>query len=454
MVGGMRGGFGVTVRPIGINDANLYIEKPVEAGIVLNTAFSMYKTIDNAPLVEPDWFETTEELEEAFSPVHVPALGGEMQKKNVVILILESFSASYSAYLTELQGERRGDYMPFLDSLMKESLVFRYSFANGRLSIDAQPSVMCGIPAFVESFTLTPYANNDIRGLARELGEKGYSSAFYHGAQRQSLALAGFAHKSGFQQEFSRESYGNEDDFDGTWGIWDEPFLQYFEQGIGELQEPFLATVFTLSSHHPYAIPSEYESVFESGTIPIHRCVRYSDYAIRRFFESARKEPWFGNTLFVITGDHTNQTDAPEYRTLAGVFEIPILFYTPDGTLKGLRDGIAMQLDIKPTILSYLGYDEPWFSFGCDLLTTPDEETYAVHYQSGMYLYEQDGYQLQFDGEKSVGLYRFTEDRLLEENLLLAEPERVAAMERRIKAIIQQYARRMIHNELTAVPAA
>ena len=454
MVGGMRGGFGVTVRPIGINDANLYIEKPVEAGIVLNTAFSMYKTVDNAPLVEPDWFGTPEELEEAFSPVHVPALGGEMQKKNVVILILESFSASYSAYLTELQGERRGDYMPFLDSLMKESLVFRYSFANGRLSIDAQPSVMCGIPAFVESFTLTPYANNDIRGLARELGEKGYSSAFYHGAQRQSLALAGFAHKSGFQQEFSRESYGNEDDFDGTWGIWDEPFLQYFEQGIGELQEPFLATVFTLSSHHPYAIPSEYESVFEPGTIPIHRCVRYSDYAIRRFFESARKEPWFGNTLFVITGDHTNQTDAPEYRTLAGVFEIPILFYTPDGSLKGLRDGIAMQLDIKPTILSYLGYDEPWFSFGCDLLTTPDEDTYAVHYQSGMYLYEQDGYQLQFDGEKSVGLYRFTEDRLLEENLLLAEPERVAAMERRIKAIIQQYARRMIHNELTAVPAA
>ena len=453
IVGGMRGGFGVTVRPIGINDANLYIEKPVEAGIVLNTAFSMYKTIDNAPLEEPTWFESPEALEAEFSPVHVPAGEGEMQKKNVVILILESFSASYSAYLTELQGERRGDYMPFLDSLMQESLIFRHSFANGRLSIDAQPSVMCGIPAFVESFTLTPYANNDIRGLARELGEKGYSSAFYHGAQRQSLALAGFAHKSGFQQEFSRESYGNEADFDGTWGIWDEPFLQYFERGIGNLPEPFLATVFTLSSHHPYAIPAEYEDVLKPGTIPIHRSVRYSDHALRRFFESARKEPWYENTIFVITGDHTNQTDAPEYRTLTGVFEIPIVFYTPDGTMKGLREGIAMQLDIKPTVLSYLGYDGPWFSFGCDLLSTPDEETYAVQYQNGMYLYEQDGYQLQFDGERVVGLYRFTTDRLMQDNLLTAEPGRAAAMERRIKAIIQQYAHRMIHNELTAVPA-
>ena len=453
MVGGMRGGFGVTVRPIGINDANLYIEQPVEAGIVLNTAFSLYRTIDSAPLEEPDWFDSPEALEAAFTPVHDPESGGEMRRKNVVILILESFSASYSAYLTELQGERRGDYMPFLDSLMRESLVFRHSFANGRLSIDALPSVMCGIPAFAESFTLTPYANNDIRGLARELGEKGYSSAFWHGAQRQSLALAGFAHKSGFQQEFSRESYGNEADFDGTWGIWDEPFLQYFEQGINSLPEPFLATVFTLSSHHPYAIPAAYEGVFAPGTIPIHRSVRYSDYALRRFFEAARKEPWFENTLFVITGDHTNQTDAPEYRTLAGVFMIPILFYTPDGSLKGLREGIAMQLDIKPTVLGYLGYDGPYLSFGCDLLSTPDGETYAVQCQNGMYLYEQQGYQLQFDGTRSVGLYRFMEDRLLQENLLEAEPDRAAAMERQLKAIIQQYARRMIHNELTAVPA-
>ena len=448
IVGGMRGGFGPTIRPIGINDANLYIEKPIESALVLNTAFSMYKTIDVKPLEEKDWFTDPEDLEATFSPVHHPQVEGPMRKKNVVILILESFSASYSGYLTEIQGGKRVSYMPFLDSLMQESLIFRHSFANGRLSIDAQPSVMCGIPALVESFTLTPYANNEIRGLARELGECGYSSAFYHGAQRNSLALAGFAHKSGFQQEFSRESYGDESDFDGTWGIWDEPFLQYFEKGIGTLPEPFLATVFTLSSHHPYAIPAEYENVLEPGTIPIHRSVRYSDLAIRRFFESARKEPWYENTLFVITGDHTNQTDAPEYKTLNGVFTIPILFYTPDGSLKGLREGIAMQLDIKPTILSYLGYEGPYFSFGCDLLTTADEDTYAVNYQSGTFLYYQQGYQLQFDGEKATALYHFTEDRLLEHNLLEADPDRTAAMEYRLKAIIQQFNHRMIHNQL------
>ena len=450
VVGGMRGGFGPTIRPIGINDANLYIEKPIESALVLNTAFSMYKTIDENRLKEVDWFQDEKELEAAFNPVIRPQTTGPMNKKNVVILILESFSASYSGYLTEIQGERREGYMPFLDSLMQESLVFRHSFANGRLSIDALPSVMCGIPALVESFTLTPYANNDVRGLARELGECGYSSAFYHGAQRNSLALAGFAHKAGFQQEFSRESYGNEADFDGTWGIWDEPFLQYFKDGIGKLPEPFLATVFTLSSHHPFAVPEQYEGVFEPGTMPIHRCIRYSDHAIRRFFEEARKQPWYENTLFVITGDHTSRTDAPEYLTLNGVFTIPILFYTPDGSLKGLREGIAMQLDIKPTVLSYLGYDKPSVSFGCDLLSTADEDTYAINYQNGTYLYYRQGYQLQFDGEQSIALYHFTEDRLLEKNLLESDPARAADMEYRLKALIQQFNYRLIHNQLTA----
>lgn len=450
VVGGMRGGFGPTIRPIGINDANLYIEKPIESALVLNTAFSMYKTIDENRLKEVDWFQDEKELEAAFNPVIRPQATGPMNKKNVVILILESFSASYSGYLTEIQGERREGYMPFLDSLMQESLVFRHSFANGRLSIDALPSVMCGIPALVESFTLTPYANNDVRGLARELGECGYSSAFYHGAQRNSLALAGFAHKAGFLQEFSRESYGNESDFDGTWGIWDEPFLQYFKDGIGKLPEPFLATVFTLSSHHPFAVPEQYEGVFEPGTMPIHRCIRYSDYAIRRFFEEARKQPWYQNTLFVITGDHTSRTDAPEYLTLNGVFTIPILFYTPDGSLKGLREGIAMQLDIKPTVLSYLGYDKPSVSFGCDLLSTADEDTYAINYQNGTYLYYRQGYQLQFDGEQSIALYHFTEDRLLEKNLLESDPARAAEMEYRLKALIQQFNYRLIHNQLTA----
>ena len=113
-----------------------------------------------------------------------------------------------------------------------------------------------------------------------------------------------------------------------------------------------------------------------------------------------------------------------------------------------------MQMDVKPTVLSYLGYDKPYLSFGCDLLTTPEDETYAFHAHGTRYCYYSKGWQLQFDGEKSIGLYAFEKDHLLEENLLENHPEIAAPMEARLKAIIQQYNYRMIHNEMTAEPAA
>ena len=447
LVGGLRGGFGATARPLSLNDVTVYIDKPVQAGIVLNTPFSLYATLTGAHVEEPDWYPDEAALEEVYTPVY-QGFDGTFQKKNVVIVILESFSASYSAYLTGLQGKEEAGYMPFLDSLMREGLVFTHSFANGRLSIDALPSVMAGMPSLLESFTLTPYAQDTLHGLAYELGLEGYDSAFWHGAKRESMALAGAAHNLGFRREYSRTDYGNEADYDGTWAIWDEPFLQYFEKGIGTLEEPFVASVFTATSHHPFVVPEAYEGVFPEGTQPIHHTVAYADHALRCFFEAARQEPWFRNTVFVLTGDHTNQTDLPEYLTSAGLFQIPIVFYAPDGSLKGLHEGVAQQIDIKPTLYHILGYPHPFLSFGSDLLATAGKDSYAVNTLNGIWQFFQDGYLLQFDGESSVALYHYTQDRLLSENLIAAEPSRAAAMETRLKALIQQYLSRLIHNRL------
>ena len=442
-VAGMRGGFGVTTRPIAPNDANVYVDKPIEAGIVLNTPFCFIRTADAKPYTDPHFMENPEEV---FSPVHRPK-ATQMRKKNVVILIVESFSAAYSEYLGDLQGMPHPGYMPFLDSLMKESYMYRYSVANGRLSIDALPSVMLGIPAVTQHFTLCLYNQNKVRGLAEELGEEGYQSAFYHGAARSSLAIAGFAHRTGFQKEYSREDYNNEKDFDGTWGIWDMPFLQYFEKGISSLQEPFLAAVFTLSSHNPFKVPDG--TSYPEGTIPMHKVVGYTDDALRKFFDAARLEPWYNNTLFVITGDHTGITDIPEYKTDTGRYLIPIVFYTPDGSLKGLQEGIAQQLDIKPTILGYLGYSKPYFSFGQNLLETSQENTCALNYPGSIQYYK-DNWMLQFDGEKAIGLFRWQDDIFQADNLMEANPDVAARLELETKAQLQQLYSRMIHNQLTA----
>ena len=453
IVGGMRGGFGTDVRPIALNDAKLYCEDPLQTAVVLNTAFSMYKTIEAKEFPQPEWFATEEEARAEFDPVHVPDAEAGFQSRNVVVIVLESFSAAYSSFLTEWQGDPHEGYMPFLDSLMQESLVFRHSFAHDKISISALPAVMTGIPMVIEPYFLTPYANDRLRGLATELVEnEGYASAFYHGAQRQSLGLAGFAESVGFRQQFSRESYGDESDYDGTWGIWDEPFFQYFKKGLDDLPKPFVASIFSLSSHHPYRVPAQYEDELPDGRIPMHKCVAYTDQALRKVFAACSREEWYRNTLFVITGDHTNRIDIPSYSGPVGDRLIPIIFFTPDGSLKGKRNGIAQQTDIQPTVLGYLGYGHPHVSFGVDLLTTPDEETFAFYQWGDVYHFVQDGYLLRFDGEKVLGLYRFAGDMLLEHNLLDGNPEAeavAARMERRLKAYLQQLLGRIVQDRLT-----
>ena len=454
VVAGMRGGFGGDVRPIALNDAKLYCEEPLQTAVVLNTAFSMYKTIEAKDFPQPDWFGTEAEAQAVFDPVHTPGAEAVFQPRNVVIILLESFSAAYSSFLTDWQGEAHEGYMPFLDSLMQESLVFRHSFAHDKISISALPAVMTGIPMVIEPYFLTPYANDRLRGIATELVEnQGYSSAFYHGAQRQSLGLAGFAESVGFRQQFSRESYGNEADYDGTWGIWDEPFFQYFKEGLDALPKPFVASLFSLSSHHPYQVPAQYEHLLPDGRIPMHKCVAYTDQALRKFFLACSREDWYRNTLFVITGDHTNRIDIPSYSGPVGDRLIPIVFYTPDGSLKGKREGVAMQADIPSTVLGYLGYGHPFVSFGVDLTTVPDEETFAYYQLGDVHHFVQNGYLLRFDGEKTLGLYRFAEDMLLEHNLLEeADPETEAIasrMEIRLKAYLQQLLARIVQDRLT-----
>ena len=455
---GMRGGATTAVRPITISNANQYVAHPQEAGIVLNTPFSLIRTIGKKVFEIPEYM-SEQEMNALYSPLknnQSSIISNQSSKKNVVILIVESFGREYiGEYNKWLDSGKYKGYTPFVDSLMQHSQTFLYSYCNGRKSIDGMPSILSGIPMFIEPFFLTPASMNDVSGIAGELKNKGYYSAFFHGAENGSMGFEAFARKTGFTDYFGRTEYNadkrfnGDKDFDGMWAIWDEPFLQFFATKMSEFKQPFVSAVFTASSHHPYKVPEEYKDIYKEEGIVIHKCIRYTDNAIRRFFDKAKTQPWYKNTLFVITSDHTNLSDHAYYQTDLGGFCSPIIFFDPSGDMKpGMRNAIAQQIDIMPTILSYLGYDRPYVAFGCDLLTTTDEDTWAVNYLNGIYQYVKGDWLLQFDGQKSKALYRFRTDLLLKDNLLTKEPKIVKDMERQVKAIIQSYMTRMVNNQL------
>ena len=448
VVFGMRGGVTQQTRPITISNANQYVNRPVETGIVLNTPFSIYRTIGKKPFIIPTYFSDPAEMEAVFTPVHVPNDSVAFQPKNVVVFILESFGKEYFGALNKnLENGNYKGYTPFLDSLIEKSLVFEYSFANGRASIDGMPSVLSGIPMFVEAFFLTPASLNNLTSVAGELRKKGYYTAFFHGAANGSMGFQAFSRAVGYQDYFGRTEYNNDKDFDGNWAIWDEEFMQFYAKKMSEFKEPFSTGLFTATSHHPFNIPDRYRSVFPEGSLPIHKCIRYTDHALKHFFETASKEKWFKNTLFVFTADHTNQNEHPIYQNEVGLFSVPIIFYTPDGSLQGRSDAIAQQIDIMPTVLGYLGYDKPYVAFGCDLLHTPKEDTYAVNYLNGVYQFFKGEYMIQFDGTRTTAVYAFKNDPLLKNNLVGKVAEQ-GEMELELKAIIQQYMERMNRNQL------
>ena len=459
VVGGMRGGLAHSVRPITVSNANQYVDRPIDAALVLNTPFSLLRTLGKNVFADPHYFDDKAQLESIYTPVHQPDSAAVFTPKNVVVIIVESLGKEYiGTFNRDLDGGSYRGYTPFVDSLLTRSLTFKYSYANGRKSIDAMPSVLSGIPMMIEPFFLTPASMNDLSGLARQLDGKGYSTAFFHGADNGSMGFQAFARATGYKQYLGRTEY-NQDanfngdkDYDGMWAIWDEPFLQFMASKLNNYREPFMATVFTASSHHPFKVPEQLEQQYpEEGTHPIHKCVRYTDMALRRFFENAAKQPWYNNTLFVIVADHTNQASHDIYQTDLGLYSIPIIFYTPDGSLApAMRDDVVMQqASIMPTIMGILGYDKPYLAFGCDIINTPASQTWAFNYNNGIYQFIKGDLMMQFDGNKTKAIYRFKSDPMLRNNLVGKVPEQ-AAMERELKAIIQQYMDRMNGNRLTA----
>ena len=449
---GIRGGFGKYTRPITVSNAMQYTNTPRESALVLNTPFSLMKSLENQQYVEPKYF-TADELPEHMTPVHAgreeyltPNGYGNL---NVVVLILESFSKEYIGFYNQ-DMEGYSGYTPFLDSLLSQSVTFSNSYASGRKSIDAMPSVLSSIPMLIEPYIVTPYSTNAVSSIADCLKRIGYQTAFFHGAPNGSMGFQAYARSAGFGRYYGMDEFGDKSAYDGTWAIWDEEFLQYYAQTMNTMQEPFVTAVFTASSHHPFKVPKRYEGVFPKGPLPIHEAIGYTDYALRRFFETASRQPWFDHTLFVITADHTNGLSLPEYTNARGVYEVPVAFYCPACLPASKRPDVVSQTDIMPSVLRSVDYNDGFFAFGEDALGGHKKHNYAVCYNAPLYQIFSDSLLVQFDGERVTGVYNFRTDRCLHTNIAgSVDPKAIAPMTDYLKAYIQQYIHRMIHDELT-----
>jgi len=446
---GARGGdLKKSTRPITIIDSMDNVNNPQHADIILNTPFTILKTLFKKPFKLINKFNNDEILNELNTIKQYNRVLND-NSPNVIIFILESMGREYWGSMNK---ERKimdfKGFTPFLDSLAEHSLVFSNAFATSRKSIHAMPSILAGIPSFEISYTSTPYSKQKIESIVSIANSMDYNTSFFHGASNGSMGFLGFSNTLGFKNYYGRNEFNNDDEYDGYWGIWDEPFLQFTKETLDNKKQPFLATVFTITSHEPYVIPKKYNNRFNQGVIPMHRSVLYTDFSIRKFFDTSKNSDWFKNTVFLFTADHSNQSYYPYYQKTINRFANPIMIYIPNSEFKGEINTLASHLDIYPTIVDLIGYKKPFRSWGKSLITPDNMNSMVINYLGGgSYFIMNDSLISVHNGEKAIGFYDI-QDKNFKNNLIHKRDKKMNNLERKGSMFLQDYFNRIIKGEM------
>lgn len=451
--GSARGGYSLLSRAPYMTHAMYYTTSPSKANLILSNPFCIVRTIRGH--VDNRNYYDAKTLEEIYTPLHYPERYhsdkfGMLEGYNVVVFILESFSAEHSAYLMP-DIHDNGGYTPHLDELMRNGMAFEKCFSNGATSRGAPPAIWSSIPSYDVIFMRMHESIAEGTSMPQLLADKGYTTAFFCGSEHNSMGFGSYAHIAGIDKLYSMEEYADKysmDDYDGKWGIWDEPFLKYMGEELSSFKEPFFASVFTITSHHPFNVPEEVEDELPKGTTLAHRPVAYTDRAIGRFMERFKDEEWFDHTLFVFIGDHVSSERILERTShTPGRFHVLGLMFTPDGSLNEDYPHVFSQVDIMPTVLGLVGNDTPYFAIGRDIFNEPERKPFTLIYTGFTYSGVCDDYVLEFDGENVVGAYRH--DDIRQQHDIRNEVD-AEATDSLIRAVMQQYSTHV--NQMDYIP--
>lgn len=447
---GIRGTFNFENRPVTLSNAALYTQDAQKASLILSNPFCIIR-LSGVKDIEVLHYFDDETAQKLFTPYHYPQGENEyvIGKKNVVIIVLEGFSKEHSKHLSPHLYPEHAGYTPFLDSLMREGFVFRNAFANGTRSVEALPAIWASIPSYGTPFAEMPQCVNNLDALPRLLANEGYSTHFFMGSHANQMGFEAFAKIAGVQHFHNRADFEAHDKRKGmanTWGIWDMPFLQFMAQELNRIDTPFCATVFTLTSHHPFVLPKEYEGKMPTGTTPMQPCVAYTDLSLRKFFATASRMPWYKNTLFVFVADHVSPKIAfEETHSAKGHTAIQYFLYTPDGSLRGESYDVTQQLDIMPTVLGLLGYAKPYFAFGRDVFHETERRHVATSYIHEMYQCITDSMSVYTNGQQCLHVYDVT-DIMQYSDIRNPNNKQQQEVENYLKALLQCYTQHVHDN--------
>ena len=319
-----------------------------------------------------------------FSKDHVTDLGPFLKRpKNLILISVESLSASF------VGSYGSGSTLtPKLDAIAKEGLRFDRVFATGTRTVRGLEALSLGTPPIPGQAIVRRPNNQHLITIGEVLQHQGYDNYFFYGGYGYFDNMNAYFSSNGYRiqdrTDFPKESVI----FENIWGVADEVL---FNNTITKLrapqnnQRPFFAQIMTTSNHRPFTYPDNRIDIPSPGKRS--GAVKYTDYAIGKFIEDAKKEPWFADTLFVIVADHCASA-AGGTRLPVENYRIPLIFYAPSLLKPGVHMPMVSQIDIAPTLLRAVGKNGSEQFYGRSFFekTTQADRAFISNYQELGYL--------------------------------------------------------------------
>ena len=388
---GLRGG---TQRKT-IHVINAFVTgNPSQGNLILNGAYSALRSFDQRPSVSHEFYHPEQLLKQsdefglykqnkkyafqhAFNHTNP-------NKLNVVIVLLESWSYKY---IDALAGNNYG-ITPNFDKLIQEGLSFNRFYSAGQRSIEGLQAVLTGVPLLVDLPRLGwGLENSKFSRLGSILQKHNYHTMFAQSSRRTSFHIDSISAAAGFKNYFGREdmtlelNYANPDSF---WFGWDHETFNKVNSYLSNINEPFINFTFTGSTHSPYGtLPTEFLKYPHSTDTEygFMNTLFYADWALGQFMEKARKQPWFDNTVFFFTADHT--LGAYRKGNTLDQFHIPLLIYSPKHIKPGVNNAISSHLDIMPTVIDLLKLPDTFSAVGQSLLRKKNDNSAVAYIRTG-----------------------------------------------------------------------
>ncbi|MCQ2077249.1 MAG: LTA synthase family protein [Bacteroidaceae bacterium] len=317
---------------------------------------------ENQPLALMDVQTALNNVKKYYPAIQTDTLSSSsrvhLQKKNLIVILMESMSANLMGTFGNT------DHLtPFIDSLASQSILFTNFYSTGIHTNQGMFATLYSYPAVLDRNMMKGTNIPSYEGLPTVMKSLGYRTMFFMTHESQYDNMNAFFRTNGYEEIYSQENYPS-DKVVNSFGVQDDFLYGYALNKLNETpSQPFFATILSISNHPPYVVPPYFHP--RSKKID-YQIVEYADWSLQQFFESAKTQPWYSNTIFVLLADHGLLWGQAENEIPQSYNHIPFMIYN-SGLPPQHNESWGVQMDVQPTILDVMGIEPHEWNFGIDL---------------------------------------------------------------------------------------